>query len=126
MPGRNRSYSIPQTAAEAFSMKDNMSTQAARFRAIFYDFLKKAGMCNSNVESYFSEVKKNINFKISKVLSPSAMITSYEKLLQKSLANPRQAKKNWNEEEFLFLASIITYYCLIHDLDCGALVKLVL
>lgn len=102
--------------------RENVSTQAARSRAIFYDFLKKAGLRAPSAESYFNEIKKNLNFKVSRVLNPSALMTTYEKLLQKALSNPRHSKKNWNEEEFLFLASIITYYCLIYDFDCGALV----
>ena len=109
--------------SEIECLKENISTQAARSRSIFYDFLKKAGLTTSSAETYFNEIKKNLNFKIARVLSPSVLMTTYEKILQKSLSNPRHSKKNWNEEEFLFLTSIITYYCIIYDLDCGALVS---
>lgn len=105
--------------------REHISTQAARSRSIFYDFLKKAGLKASYAEAFFNEIKKNLNFKVARVLNPSALMTSYEKMLQKSLTNPRYSKKNWNEEEFLFLASIITYYSLIYDLDCGALVIII-
>lgn len=92
-------------------------------REMFYDFWKKVAPLTGNVDGYFAEIKKNLHFKISKVLSPNAMAGTYEKILKKRIANPRLAKKNWNEEEFLFLTSLITYYCVLNDLDCGALVN---
>lgn len=94
---------------------------AAETCPIFSAFLQKAKRKAAFAEEYFNEIKKHIiGFKDAQVLTLSALIASYEIIVQKSL----DSKKNWNEGELLYLTSIITYYCLIYDLDCGELVTL--
>lgn len=109
---------IKSTSEREFTL---MATET---RKNFYAFHKLAESVAGYVESVFPELKKNLSFKMPKILDHQSLADYFERQLFKLAKNHKQVRKNWSEEETTLLISIIVYYSLLQSEECGSLVRL--
>ena len=102
-------------------MPEDSTGSVGKMREKFYEFVAAAKKLN--VDAHFNQLKKNLNFKMTRVLAPDELVSYFERIYTKVQANPRQARKNWNEEETFLLVSLVAYYCLMKDEDYNCLVE---
>lgn len=112
--------------SEIVDYREDSTPQAAHYRKLFYDFLKKARIRTSEAASYFNRLRLNLRCKVTRVLNPSELETTYEKMIQRSLSKTGGASQGWKEDELLFLISVITHYSLIYEVDCASMVILLI
>lgn len=107
------------------STKKEFSIIAAELRKSFYTFHQAIEKVTPYAEKVFNELKKNLSFKMPKILDYKALSEYFERQLFKLAKNPKQVRKNWSEEETCLLISIIAYYSLLHGEDYNSLVILI-
>lgn len=95
--------------------------QAAKER--FYAFHQ--GLPNhTEIEPLFNEMKKNITFKVDEFLTNKQLLDMFEKVIVKQHSASKMSRKNWSEEQTLFLISLMAYYCHISHEDYTSMVTL--
>lgn len=104
-------------------MKEDFTKQALEYRKRFYDFHRAIEGYSSSVNHFAGELKKQLTMKISKVLDHQALADHFERQLYRLARNPKQTRKNWSEEETIFLISLVAYYSYYQDLDYNNLVR---
>jgi hypothetical protein len=75
-------------------------------------------------KEWCQKILDELSMKELSILSAEALASRFEKLVKKSIINPRYGKKNWTEEETEFLVSVVAYYTHIWSLDYQSLVNL--
>lgn len=103
-------------------MTEESAGASAKLREKYYEFANATKKLYISVDAYFNQLKKNLNIKMNRILTPDELISYFEKIHTKVQVNQRQSRKNWNEEETFLLVSLISYYCLLRDEDYNCLV----
>lgn len=104
------------------SQKVEFTAQAAELRRNFYQFQRAISGLGSFADPYLQSLKKHLHFKVDKTLDPQGLADYFERVLFKLAKNPKQARKNWSEDETILLINTIIYYCLFRGEECHSLV----
>mgnify|MGYP000930932359 FL=1 len=98
------------------------SKNVSKLREKYTEFINSIKKLHVNVDNFFNQLKKNLSFKMTRILTADELVTYFERILTKMVANPRQARKNWSEEETYLFVSLVAYYSLVRDEDYNNLV----
>lgn len=91
--------------------------QALEYRKKFYNFHRELEGYSSTVNQFASDLRKQLTIKVKKLLDHHALANHFEQQLYKLAKNPRQTRKNWSEEETIFLISVVAYYSYLNNAD---------
>lgn len=103
---------------------DEVASGNNRSHERFFEFVELVKRLYIDIDAYFNQIKKNLNFKCSKIMSPEELVVYYEKLAAKYQLTSKHMRKNWNEDETHLLVSLVCYYTLIKDEDYNNLVTI--
>lgn len=107
--------------AENSKRKNQMEFKAhieSQFSAFCYELKRGPKL----TKEWTQQILDGISMKDLEILNIEELAARFEKLVKKSIINPRYGKKNWTEEETEFLVSLIAYYTFLWSLDHQALV----
>lgn len=104
-------------------MKEDFTKYALEYRKKFYDFHRAIEKYASTVNNFAAELKKQLTIKVQKILDHPSLADNFERQLYKLARNPKQTRKNWSEEETIFLISLVAYYSYYKNSDYSCFVS---
>lgn len=106
--------------------KETILTELKGVRQKFKDFyalISSLPNIETGVKQQYDRLQDDINFKKQRVLLPETLSDYFEKLCQKVQSNANASKKNWNEDETIFLVSVMSYWTYVKNKDHKKMVK---
>lgn len=102
--------------------KKRQTELKAQIKGRFYSLYTELKRGPPVSEKLCQEILNEVSLRGLSVLGLEELARYFEKLLTKSVVNPRYGKKNWTEEETEFLISLVAYYTHIRGLDYRSIV----